>query len=50
VVLCQKGSEYYCVKCSFAGNRAHIWSMYGDLQRKYKWMLNRVTMEQQDAL
>jgi transcription elongation factor Elf1 len=50
VVLCQKGADYYCVKCSFTGNRADIWSMYGDLQRKYQWMLNRVTLEQQDEL
>lgn len=50
VVLCKKGSGYYCIKCSFTGNRADIWSLYGDLQRKYKWMLNRVTMEEQDAL
>jgi hypothetical protein len=50
VVLFQRESRYYCPKCSFEGNLADIWSLYGDLQRKYKWMLNRVTMEEQDAL
>ena len=47
VVLCQAGRNYYCVKCSFRGTREDVLSMYADIQKKFRWMLTRITMEEQ---
>lgn len=47
VVLCQEGRTYYCVKCSFRGTREDVVGMYADLQKKFRWMLTRFTMEEQ---
>ena len=47
VVLCRDGDLYYCVKCSFRGTREDVLNMYADLQKKFRWMLTRFTMEEQ---
>lgn len=50
VVLHRKGEQFYCVKCSFTGDRERIREMYGDLQKKYKNRTVRYTMEELEEL
>lgn len=51
VLMIHEGSgNYYCVKCSFRGSESEIRAMYADIQKKYHWRSERVTMERQEAL
>lgn len=47
VVLLHDGEKYYCVKCSFEGDEAHVRELYADQQKKYRWRARRVTLEEQ---
>ncbi len=51
-VVLQKDAEgkYYCVKCSFHGTQEKIKEMYGDLKKKYRFMLTRLSFEDLDKI
>jgi len=42
--------RYYCLKCSFNGTEADVRDMYKDLQKKFKWIDKRITIEDYDRL
>jgi hypothetical protein len=41
------GNRHYCPKCSFAGEESEVRSMYRDVQKKFHWMIRRLTLEDQ---
>lgn len=46
VVLFREGDELYCIKCGFLGDESIIYAMYGDLQKKYRLLRQRITLEE----
>lgn len=46
VVLFREGDEFYCAKCGFQGGDAAVRGMYADLQKKYRLIKRRVTLEE----
>jgi len=50
VVLLREGDVFYCVKCSFEGPEALVREYYADQQKKYRWRLQRVGLEEQREL
>ena len=46
VVLFREGDELYCVKCGFRGGETTVREMYADLQKKYRLLKRRVTLEE----
>lgn len=44
------GDLHRCLKCGFRGSSSEVKAMYLDIQKKYKWMGRRVTMEEQELL
>ncbi|MFP4224250.1 MAG: hypothetical protein ACLFVN_09270 [Phycisphaeraceae bacterium] len=48
VLLVHEDAEHaYCVKCGFRGTEAEVYGMYRDIQKKFHWMIKRVTLEEQ---
>lgn len=50
LMLREKPGVHYCVKCSFRGNEPEVRGMYRDIQKKFHWMIRRVTLEEQRRL
>lgn len=46
VTLFGDPSDLYCSKCSYTGTARQTRERYADLQKKYRWMDRRVTLEQ----
>lgn len=42
--------HYACLKCSFQGSEAEVRSAYLDIQKKFKLLETRITVEDYDAL
>jgi hypothetical protein len=51
-VVLQKDAKgkYYCVKCSFYGTQDKINEMYGDLKKKYNFILTRLSLDDIDKI
>ena len=48
VLMIKSGpSFHYCPKCSFQGEESEVRGMYRDIQKKFHWMIRRVTLEEQ---
>ena len=47
VLITKNKDRFDCVKCSFTGTEEDIKLLYKDIKKKYKWMLKRVTLEEQ---
>ena len=50
VVLYKENDAFYCIKCGFSGHESEIRSMYNDIRKKYRLMLKRMTLEDQDLM
>jgi hypothetical protein len=42
--------RHYCPKCSFQGEESEVRGMYRDIQKKFHWMIRRISLEEQRAL
>jgi len=48
VLLLHDGNDHYhCTHCSFTGSASEIHGMYFDLQKKFKGIARRFTLEEQ---
>jgi hypothetical protein len=45
VTLLWDQEGYYCIHCSYHGTASEVLEMYADLQKKYRWKLRRVTLD-----
>jgi Zn ribbon nucleic-acid-binding protein len=46
VVMVREGEDdFYCVKCGFRGSEDVVRDMYTDLQKKYRLMTRRITLD-----
>ncbi|XHR29731.1 MAG: hypothetical protein ACFUZC_04070 [Chthoniobacteraceae bacterium] len=50
LMLREKNGTHYCVKCSFRGSESEVHGMYRDIQKKFHWMIRRITLEDQRRL
>lgn len=41
--------DFYCVKCSYRGDRAHTFERYAALRAKFQLRTTRLTLAQQEA-
>jgi len=42
--------RYCCLKCSYSGTEADVRAMYKDIQKKFRWIDKRITIEDYDRL
>jgi DNA-directed RNA polymerase subunit RPC12/RpoP len=50
VYMLRDGDLLYCPRCSYTGTEEQTREQYADLRKKYRWILKRVTLEEQKAL
>jgi len=50
VLMSYEDGKYACLKCSFTGTEQEIREMYKDIQKKFKWLGKRVTIQDYDRL
>jgi hypothetical protein len=46
VSLLKDGEGYYCIKCSYTGTEAEVRAVYAQLQKKYRLLTTRVTLDE----
>jgi hypothetical protein len=44
--LLKDGEGYYCIKCSYTGTEAEVRAVYAQLQKKYRLLTTRVTLDE----
>lgn len=42
--------DFYCVKCSYRGNKEQTFALYANLRSKFRLRTTRLTLPQQEAL
>lgn len=45
VLMKFENGMHKCLKCSFTGNEADVRAMYLDIQKKFRWIEKRITMD-----
>jgi hypothetical protein len=50
VLMKLENGRYSCLKCSFSGTPLEIRDRYKDIQKKFKWIEKRVTVEEYDRI
>lgn len=50
VLMKLENGVYKCLKCSFTGTEAEVRNFYLDIQKKFKWIQTRITMDEYDRL
>jgi hypothetical protein len=50
VYMLRDGDILYCPRCSYTGTENETREFYSDLRKKYRWILKRLTIEEQDKL
>ena len=46
----KKTGEFYCVKCSYRGNKQYTFERYVGIRAKYQLRSTRLTLQQQEAM
>ncbi len=50
VLMSLVDGRYCCLKCSYSGTEADVRAMYKDIQKKFRWIDKRITIEDYDRL
>ena len=50
VLMRYEDGQYACLKCSFRGTESEVRDLYKDIQKKFKWIGKRITIQDYDRL
>jgi len=50
VLMKFENGSHKCLKCSFTGTEEEVRLLYLDIQKKFRWIQTRITIEEYDRL